>query len=313
MKSTNTNNSNTALQITNFDFYGDNLIALQDNATGEIYTAINSVLRGIGFTDKDQIRKRRDKWINDVVISKGVVKFNIPTQEVVTKNDTTLFDEKETYCISQHKLPLALAKINITPKMKQNQPELVSKLELYQDKCADVLASVFIDHKIPNQPNLQPLIDSLSILTQTITTMQQDISTLKESQTTKKLPEKKYSRWKTNTFNKLNTLLSYVNTHSEENLKLSEIIHLVIQETEDTYNIEINDYVEAYKSEFNLDTNPYAIDVINHYKDIKDMFTLTLDSIMDKLNLSENTKSSSKNIFDILAEEINNTTTDKAS
>ena len=163
------------------------------------------------------------------------------------------------------------------------------------------------------QPNLQPLIDSLSILTQTITTMQQDINTLKEQQTTKKLPEKKYSRWKTNTFNKLNTLLSYVNTHSEENLKLSEIIRLVIQETEDTYNIEINDYVEAYKSEFNLDTNPYAIDVINHYKDIKDIFTLTLDSIMNRLNLSDNTKSSSKNIFDILAEEINNTTTDKAS
>ena len=310
---TSTNNTNTALQVTNFDFYGDNLIALQDNATGEIYTAINSVLRGIGFTDKDQIRKRRDKWINDVVISKGVVKFNIPTQEVVTKNDTTLFDEKETYCISQHKLPLALAKINITPKMKQNQPELVSKLELYQDKCADVLASVFIDHKILSQPNLQPLIDSLSILTQTITTMQQDINTLKEQQTAKKLPEKKYSRWKTNTFNKLNALLSYVNTHSEETLKLSEIIHLVIQETEDIYNIEINDYVEAYKSEFNLDTNPYAIDVINHYKDIKDMFILTLDSIMNRLNLSDNTKSSSKNIFDILAEEINNTTTDKAS
>ena len=311
---TNTNNQNTALQVTNFDFYGDNLIALQDNATGEIYTAINSVLRGIGFTDKDQIRKRRDKWINDVVISKGVVKFNIPTQEVVAKNDTTLFDEKETYCISQHKLPLALAKINITPKMKQNQPELVSKLELYQDKCADVLASVFIDHKIQSQPNLQQLIeDSLSILTQTITTMQQDINTLKESQIQKKLPEKKYSRWKTNTFNKLNTLLSYVNTHSEENLKLSEIIHLVIQETEDTYNIEINDYVDAYKSEFNLDTNPYAIDVINHYKDIKDMFTLTLEAIMNKLNLSDNTKSASKNIFDILAEEINSLSTNKAS
>ena len=163
------------------------------------------------------------------------------------------------------------------------------------------------------QPNLQPLIDSLSILTQTITTMQQDINTLKESQSAKKLPEKKYSRWKTNTFNKLNTLLSYVNTHSEETLKLSEIIHLVIQETEDTYNIEINDYVEAYKSEFNLETNPYAIDVVNHYKDIKDMFTLALDSIMDKLNLSEKTKSASKNIFDVLAEEINNKTTDKAS
>ena len=63
----------------------------------------------------------------------------------MTKNDTTLFDEKETYCISQHKLPLALAKINITPKMKQNQPELVSKLELYQDKCADVLSLIVSD------------------------------------------------------------------------------------------------------------------------------------------------------------------------
>ena len=43
------------------------------------------------------------------------------------------------------------------------------------------------------------------------------------------------------------------------------------------------------------------------------MFTLTLDSIMNKLNISNNTKSLSKNIFDVLAEEINNASTDKAS
>ena len=30
-----TNNSNTSLQVTSFDLCGDNLIALQDNATGE--------------------------------------------------------------------------------------------------------------------------------------------------------------------------------------------------------------------------------------------------------------------------------------
>lgn len=178
------------------------------------------------------------------------------------------------------------------------------KANIFMDWVWDIIEK-YRHNELQLQPNLQPLIDSLSILTQTITTMQQDINTLKESQFQKKLPEKKYSRWKTNTFKKLNTLLSYVNTHSEETLKLSEIIHLVIQETEDTYNVEINDYVEAYKSEFNLDTNPYAIDVINHYKDVKDMFTLTLDSIMNKLNLSDNTKSSSKNIFDVLAEEIN--------
>ena len=97
----------------------------------------------------------------------------------MAKNDTTLFDEKETYCISQHKLPLALAKINITPKMKQNQPELVSKLELYQDKCADVLASVFINNK--NALHLQSLIESsLSLMEQKITDIQQYINTAKE-------------------------------------------------------------------------------------------------------------------------------------
>lgn len=159
--------NNTALQVTNFNFYGDELIALKDNATGEIYTSINSVLREIGFTDKDQIRRRRDKWIDDIVISKGVVKFNILTQEVVAKNDTTLFYEKDTYCISQHKSPLALAKITITPKMKKNQSELVSKLELYQDKCADVLTSVFLDHKSTEQITIQQILDALNTLTKT--------------------------------------------------------------------------------------------------------------------------------------------------
>ena len=168
-------NTQTALQVTDFNFYGDNLIAFKDNATGEIYTAINSVLKGIGFIDKDQIRKRRDKWINDPVISKGVVKFNIPIQEVVTKNDTTLLD-KETYCISQHKLPIALAKINITPKMKQTQPELASKLELYQDKCADVLASVFIDHKTVSDINMQLITETLNTVTNTLTTLTQTIT-----------------------------------------------------------------------------------------------------------------------------------------
>lgn len=77
--------------------------------------------------------------------------------------------------------------------------------------------------------------------------------------------------------------------------------------------MEINYYIDTYKPEFNLDTNPYVIDIINHYKDIKDMFTLTLDSIMNRLNLSDNNKLSSRNIFDMLSEEIDNVLTDKAS
>lgn len=72
---TNTNNQNTALQVTNFDFYGDNLIALQDNATGEIYTSITHVLRGIGFTEK-QIEHQKKKFLNDEIVNKGIQKFS---------------------------------------------------------------------------------------------------------------------------------------------------------------------------------------------------------------------------------------------
>ena len=131
------------------------------------------------------------------------------------------------------------------------------------------------------------------------------LSNIEEQSNKKKLPEKKYSRWKTNTFNKLNTLHAYVNEHSDENLKLSEIIHLIIGETEDTYGIEINDYVDAYKSEFDLDVNPYALDVINRYKDVRDMFSLTLDSIMEKLQLIDKSgKNKTRNLFDELAEQL---------
>lgn len=156
---------------------------------------------------------------------------------------------------------------------------------------------------IPNNSTNEKLIELL-------TSMDNRLSKLEEQSDKKKLPEKKYSRWKTNTFKKLNTLLSYVNENSDENLKLSEIIHLVIGETEDTYNIELNDYTDAYKSEFDLDNTPYAIDVINHYKDIRDMFTLTLDSIMEKLHIAEeddcngNGINRTRNIFDELAAKV---------
>lgn len=59
-----------------------------------------------------------------------------------------------------------------------------------------------------------------------------------------------------------------------------------------------------YKCEFDLVNNPYAIDVINQYKDIRDMFTLTLNSIMENLHISEIETERKRNVFDELAEKI---------
>ena len=57
---TNTNNQNTALQVTNFDFYGDNLIALQDNAT------VKSTLQSIQFLEELDLQTKT-KYEKDVI------------------------------------------------------------------------------------------------------------------------------------------------------------------------------------------------------------------------------------------------------
>lgn len=278
-------NTQTALQVTDFNFYGDNLIALKDNATGEIFTAINSVLKGIGFTDKNQIRKRRDKWINDPVISKGVVKFNIPMQEVVTKNDTTLLD-KETYCISQHKLPIALAKINITPKMKQNQPELASKLELYQDKCADVLASVFIDNQTVSDVNIQSITNALTSVanilttfTQTIASMQQEINEIKKSH---QKPKRKWSYWSSKMYPKYQLLTEYFQISNSELYK-----NLYIELQNMYSDIDLNQIIEDYCYKNNLDS-AYTLDVIERDTTLRSLFEDMVDNLLERYNLVEN-------------------------
>lgn len=274
--------NNTALQTSIFDFYGDELIALKDNATGEIYTSINSVLKGIGFTNKNQIRKRRDKWVNDIVISKGIMKFNVPTQEVVSKNGTTLFDEKETFCISQRKLPLALAKINITPTMKKNQPELVSKLELYQDKCADVLASVFIDNQNMNTLDMNLLSTTISMaITTALQPINDRLSQLEYSQKNRYILENPYpSTWYRKIAPKYKMLTEYFGCTR------GDLYCSIYKELEDTYDIDINQIHEDYCYENHLlKTECYPMDAIEHDKQLRDAVTLLIDSNLIKYGL----------------------------
>lgn len=172
-------------------------------------------------------------------------------------------------------------------------------------------------HELEEGNVTNSLIATLNIISESMVTIcntQNDInnrlSKLEEQSNNKKLPEKKYSRWKTNTFKKLNTLLSYVNENSNEILSLPNIMHLVIGETEDIYNIELNEYGDLYRCEFNIDPDVkvQVLDVINYYKDIRDMFTLTLNSIMEKLHIADDTDCNgnhkTRNIFDELAAKV---------
>ena len=281
--------NNTALQVINFNFYGDDLIALKDNVTGEIYTSINSVLRGIGFKD-EQVRYQRGKWIKDKSISKGVLKFNIPSNG----------GNQLTECISTHKLPLALAKINITRRLERDYPNITDKLELYQDKCADVLASVFIEYKTTDQITMQPILDTLNAFAKTVNdtllSLNERMNKLEENQThvQKALPKKRFSYWQSKMFPKYQLLMDYFGID-----KNGDLYKQLYKEFHNMYpSIEINQIVDDYCYENKLD-GCFTLDAIEHDKDVRKLFEAMVDTLLEKYELlSENVNIREKTIFD---------------
>ena len=284
-------NNNTALQVTNFNFYGDELIALKDNATGEIYTSITHVLRGIGFSEK-QIEHQRKKIITDEILKSHTQKFLGVDLDMPSIN--------EIWCISNRKLPLTLAKINITPKMKQKQPELSEKLLRYQDKCADILASVFIDHKTTDQIILQPIIDTLNTFTKTVNdtllSLNERMSKLEEKQlqTEKSLSSKRFSYWTSKMFPKYQLLMDYFGID-----KNKELYKQLYKEFHNIYpDIEINQIVDDYCYENNLDSC-FTLDAIEHDKTARKLFENMVDNLLKKYDLiSENAAVKERTIFD---------------
>lgn len=269
--------TNTALQVTDFNFYGDNLIALKDNSTGEIYTAITHILRGIGFIDS-QIEYQQSKMLKDEVIKTHTLKFSGVELNMPSVN--------EIWCISQRKLPLALAKINITPKIKKNQPTLSEKLLRYQDKCADVLASVFIDHKAPDQIQMQPILDTLSTLTNTLITINNRINNLEAKVQTsqpKQIAKKKFSYWSTKMFPKYQLLTDYFNISNRELYKE------LFRELQNTYpDIDLNQVIDDYCYDNHLETC-FTLDAIEHNKEIRTLYETMVDDLLAKYDLSKNT------------------------
>lgn len=286
-------NSQTALQITDFNFYGDNLIALKDNATGEIYTAITHILRGIGFNSK-QVEHQQNKILKDELLKSHTLKFS--------GVDLNMPSVNEIWCISQRKLPIALAKINITPKMKKEQPELSKRLLTYQDKCADVLASVFIDRKTVSNINMQSITDALTSVTNTLTTLtqtmasiQQEINTIKETQSAQpKLPKKKWSYWSTKMYPKYQLLTDYFHiTHKE-------LYKNLYSELQNTYpDIDLNQEIDDYCYENKLES-VYTLDVIEHNLALRKLFESVVDNLLNKYNLADtyNINAKIQTIFD---------------
>lgn len=180
------------------------------------------------------------------------------------------------------KILIALAKINITPKMKQTQPELATKLELYQDKCADVLASVFIDKKSTNDINTEFLAESISnaiaIALQPIT---ERLEKIEQTQTNRYLSSRRYpSAWYKKIAPKYKMLMEYFDCTR------SELYSNIYKELEDTYDVDINQIHEDYCYENNfLKDECYPMDAIEHHTQLRDALTLLIDSSLIKYGL----------------------------
>lgn len=125
------------LIVKQVDLFGDTIIVAQDK-DGNIWAGVKWFCEGLGLSE-GQIRNERKKIQEDIVLSKGGRNLPLPTQG----------GEQEVLCLNIDFVPLWLAKISITPSMKENNPRLVDKLIVYQLKAKDVLAEAFLKKKAP--------------------------------------------------------------------------------------------------------------------------------------------------------------------
>ncbi len=120
------------LEIKKVPFMGAELMAARDEE-GQIWAGVRWMCDGIGLS-----RNQRDNQIQKIkaekILSKGAGNFPLPTNG----------GNQEVLCLKLDFVPLWLAKINVTPTMERESPELAEKLEQYQLKAKDVLANAFL-------------------------------------------------------------------------------------------------------------------------------------------------------------------------
>lgn len=120
------------LKIKEIEFLGDKLVAAQDKE-GTIWIATKWVCKNLGLTE-DQTKNERKRINKDLVLKQGRSNLTLPTNS----------GKQTIICLKLDFLPIWLAKISITPSMKENNPVLVEKLVKYQLKAKDVLAAAFL-------------------------------------------------------------------------------------------------------------------------------------------------------------------------
>ncbi|WP_425447778.1 phage antirepressor KilAC domain-containing protein [Dethiothermospora halolimnae] len=124
------------LQVQKVNFYGGEILGVRTEE-GKVYMGVRKACMDIGLT-RGQMNNEVKKIQEDLVLNKGARNLRYPTKGGV----------QEVLGIEKEFIPLWLAKISITPKMKKKSPETVERLVKYQLEAKDVLANAFVNKKL---------------------------------------------------------------------------------------------------------------------------------------------------------------------
>lgn len=152
------------LMIKEVDLLGDTIVAAQDKE-GQVWAGVRWLCDGLGLS-RGQMNNESIKIKGDLVLGQGARNMMLPTKG----------GKQEVLCLRHDFVPLWIAKITVTPAMKEHSPALVDKLVNYQLKAKDVLAAAFL-------PQTKPKTQAEVILAQAqqLVEQEQRLTTLEEN------------------------------------------------------------------------------------------------------------------------------------
>lgn len=131
------------LVVKSVDLFGNSVMAAQDK-NGNILAGVNYFCNALGMS-KGQRDKQVQKVQKDEVLRQGCFRL-----------EAGVFDPtNEAIALKIDFIPLWLAKITVTDKTKQENPDLADKLLQYQLKAKDILAAAFMPQYAQQPDNIQ--------------------------------------------------------------------------------------------------------------------------------------------------------------
>lgn len=195
---------------------------------------------------------------------------------VLTKLVSTDGKEYNTYLYTQ-KGVMEICRWSNKPKANQ-----------FMDWCWDVIEKYRNNQEFANTIDntaINTLTQAITALTSTVSTMQQDISSIKEqqTQTQKQISKKSFSRWTNKMFPKYQLLMDYFG------IDRKELYHNLFLELQNLYpDIDLTQMQDDYCFENNLDSC-FTMDVIEHNKELRTLFESMVDSLLDRYKLKSDT------------------------